>query len=134
MSFIRYMNPYLGRKDRSSLNESNAPRRTIMARFLDAIEMLVHIFLPSWYLRGIGGRKQIRKQRIRMHLSYAEDVLNEITKPRTKPRTVKSWFDTPNFTSVCSETTTTTVNSSQIPGTIRCRYYNGKLYYLRLLL
>ena len=55
VSFIRYMNPDLDRNDQSSLSEAPKPaRHTIMARFLDAIEMLVHIFFPSWYLRSIG--------------------------------------------------------------------------------
>ena len=42
------------------------------------------------------------------YLSYAEDVLNEITKPRTVPSTVKSWLLIPRWCSVFSETKQTT--------------------------
>ena len=48
VSSIEYTNPDLDQNDQSSSSEApKPPRPTIMARFLDAIKMLIHIFLPS---------------------------------------------------------------------------------------
>jgi hypothetical protein len=45
------------------------------------------------------------------HLSYAEDVRKEMTKPSTVPRTVKSWLEIPRSFSVFSDTKVTTIRN-----------------------
>lgn len=65
------------------------------------------------------------------HLSYADDVLKDITRPRTRPRTVSNWFDTPKSTLVFKETRETTArfgiktnmhdNSQVVPVAIRVK-------------
>ena len=74
--------------------------------------MFVHIFLPSWYLSTTArfGHRFLESCTTNLtYLSYADDVLKEITKPRTVPRTVNSVLETNNFTSVYLLTRTTTV-------------------------
>lgn len=65
-----------------------------MPMFLEVSVRSDHNFLPSEYL------------------SYADEVLNETTKPSTKPRTVSIWLLIANECGVNLETAVTTVRSS----------------------
>ena len=60
--------------------------------------MFDHIFRPSWYLHRINISVHCKVFFFFFnldHLSYADDVRKEMTKPRIVPRTVKSWFEIP---------------------------------------
>lgn len=64
-------------------------RRTAMARVLDVVAILVHNFRPSEYLRLVKNRILLKSEK-ESHLSYAEDVRNDMTRPRTVPSTPSS--------------------------------------------
>ena len=68
--------------------------RTLNPIFLEVSVRSDHNFLPSEYL------------------SYADEVLKETTKPKTKPRTVSSWLLIANECGVNLETAVTTVRES----------------------
>ena len=80
---------------------------TSCAKFRDAVVILVHVFLPSWYLDRMNTRDTTMSS-YSSHLSYAEDVRNEMTKPRTVPSTVNSWFEIPKSWTLSEITDTTT--------------------------